>query len=406
MPLFHYKALTTSGEPVEGEMEASDKQAVVNFLYDEGHIPIYAEQVGINHSSSRKNRLVKGRRSLSQEEVTLITGKLAVMLKAGLPLDHALELLTDLIPSGPGRQVVEKIRIDVQNGASLSEAMKAHPRIFNKLYINTLKAGEVSGALDTVLERLADYLERSRELKESIMSALIYPAILIVVAMASLAILMIYVVPQFNDLFDGMGQAMPLSTTIVIRVSEFFQHFWWLILLILFLLFLTFKWALNNPKTKKRIDRVLLNIPLLSDLITKIEIARFSRTLGTLIGNGVPLLASLNIVTETVNNRVIAEALLTVSDQLREGKGMAGPLSETQVFPRLALQLIHVGEETGELEKMLNQLAEIYDNEVQETVKRMLALLEPVLIIGLGIIIAGIIISILLAILSLNEFVA
>ncbi len=404
MALFHYRALTPNGETIEGEMEAISKDAVVAWLHEAGNIPIETNPANASETSTQSFKLFGSKNALSQQDVNLITGKLAVMLRAGLPLDKALEMLATLVNPGSGRQTLERIRADVQNGSPLSEAMQSYPEIFNKLYVNTLKAGEAAGAMDTVLERLADYLERSRELKETIKSALIYPAILFFVALISLAILLIYVVPQFSDLFEGMDQAMPLPTTIVIGISEFMQRWWWMILLFLIAGFLTAKWLYHNPSTRKTIDQKLLRIPLLSDLIKKIEVARFSRTLGTLIANGVPLLTGLSIVSETVNNTVMSEALEFVSKQLREGKGIAKPLSETDIFPQIAVQLIHVGEETGEMEKMLNQLANIYDNEVKETVKRLLTLLEPALIIGLGIIIAGIIISILLAILGLNEF--
>ncbi len=402
MPLFRYRALTANGESIEGEMEAGNKDAVISWLHEAGHIPIETEKTGSSNAADQK--LFGKKKGLSQQDVNLITSKLAIMLRAGLPLDKALEMLTDLVDPGAGRKILEKIRADVQNGAPLSEAMQPYPEVFNKLYVNTLKAGEAAGAMDTVLERLSDYLERSRELKETIKSALIYPAILFVVALISLGILLIYVVPQFSDLFEGMDQAMPIPTVIVISVSEFIQSWWWAILLFLIASYMIAKWMYHNPATRKTIDKKILKMPLLSDLTKKIEVARFSRTLGTLTANGVPLLSGLNIVSETVNNTVMAEALESVSDQLREGKGMAKPLSETNLFPQLAVQLIHVGEETGELEKMLNQLADIYDNEVKESVKRLLILLEPALIIGLGIVIAAIIISILLAILGLNEF--
>jgi len=404
MPLFRYRALNANGESIEGEMEATNKEAVISWLHENGQIPIETEKADSSDSFNRKTRWFGSKKALSQQDVNLITSKLAIMLKAGLPLDNALGMLVDLVNPGPGRQILERIRADVQNGAPLSEAVQPYPQVFNKLYVNTLKAGEAAGAMDSVLKRLADYLERSHELKETIKSALIYPAILFVVAFISLAILMIYVVPKFSDLFEGMDQAMPLSTTIVIGISEFIQHWWWLILLFLIAGFMGIKWMYHNPATRRTIDERLLKTPLLSDLIKKIEVARFSRTLGTLTANGVPILNGLSIVSETVNNTVMAEALESVSDQLREGKGIARPLAETELFPQLAVQLIHVGEETGELEKMLNQLADIYDNEVKETVKRLLTLLEPALIIGLGIIIAAIIISILLAILGLNEF--
>lgn len=404
MPLFHYKALTENGESIEGEMEAANQDAIISWLHENGQIPIKTEKVGNSVSSDQKTKLFGTKAALSEQDVNLITGKLAIMLRAGLPLDNALKMLADLVNPGAGRQILEKIRADVQNGAPLSEAMQPYPHVFNKLYVNTLRAGEAAGAMDTVLERLAEYLERSRELKETIKSALIYPAILFFVALSSLAILLIYVVPQFSDLFEGMDQAMPLPTAIVIAVSEFIQRWWWAILLMFVGIYITIKTMYHNPETRKIIDQKLLKLPLLSDLIKKIEVARFSRTLGTLTANGVPLLTGLSIVSETVSNTVMAEALESVTDQLREGKGMAKPLSETKLFPQLAVQLIHVGEETGELEKMLNQLADIYDSEVKETVKRLLTLLEPALIIGLGIIIAAIIISILLAILGLNEF--
>ena len=406
MPLFHYRALTANGESISGEMDAPSKETVVSRLHEAGHIPIETGRVSDLNASMQKSRVARSKKGLSSKDVNLITGKLAIMLRAGLPLDHALELLADVVVPGPGRQLLEKIRADVQNGSPLSEAMQPYPDTFNKLYISTLKAGEAAGALDIVLTRLAEYLERSRELKETVISALIYPAILLFVAMISLGILLMYVVPQFSDLFDGMGQAMPTSTAFVIGVSTFIQQFWWLILLVLFISYLGIKWMYKNPGTRHSIDKRLLKTPLLADLIKKVEVARFSRTLGTLTANGVPLLTGLNIVTDTVNNTVMSEALTAVSEQLREGNSMAKPLSESGIFPQLAVQLIHVGEETGEIEKMLNQLADIYDNEVKETVKRLLALLEPALIIGLGIIIAGIIISILLAILGLNEFVA
>ncbi len=404
MPLFHYRALTAKGEPFEGEMDAAKKEAVISWLHEAGQVPIEVKSISNSAVSVQKAKIFGSKKALSAQDVNLITGKLAIMLRAGLPLDNALGMLADLVPSRAGQQILEKIQTDVQNGDPLSKAMQAYPQVFDKLYVNTLKAGEAAGAMDTVLERLADYLERSRELKETIKSALIYPAILFFVALVSLGILLIYVVPQFSDLFAGMGQAMPLPTAIVIGVSEFIRHWWWMILLLLIAAYAAAHFMYNHPRTRKVIDQRLLTIPLLSDLIKKIEVARFSRTLGTLTANGVPLLNGLSIVAETVKNTVLSEALGSVSNQLREGKGMAKPLTKSGMFPQLAVQLIHVGEETGELEKMLNQLADIYDNEVKETVKRLLTLLEPALIIGLGVIIAAIIMSILLAILGLNEF--
>jgi general secretion pathway protein F len=266
-------------------------------------------------------------------------------------------------------------------------------------------AGEAGGALDIVLQKLSDYLERSAEMRSTIISALIYPVILFVIAILSVIALMVFVVPQFVPLFEDVGQALPFSTQVVFGTAEIFQMYWWLFPIVIVGVLWGFQTYLKNPAKHLQWDTFLLSLPLYGDLIGKIEVSRFSRTLGTLLSNGVPLLTAVSIVREVINNRAIAEIIQNVTDKLEQGGRLADALNKSQIFPQLAVQLIQVGEETGQLESMLLKIAKIYDQETNASIKRLLTLIEPVLILGLGGLIAVIIISILVAILGLNELV-
>jgi general secretion pathway protein F len=266
-----------------------------------------------------------------------------------------------------------------------------------------LRAGEAGGALDVVLERLSEFMERSRELRETVQSALIYPAILVGVAVLSVAVLLVWVVPQFSAMFESSGKALPLPTQIVIALGEFVGHWWWALLLAGVALWLWFARQMREPSSRRVWDRRLLRLPLFGDLIAKVEVARMARTLGTLLVNGVSLLTALSIVRETLSNQVLSESLGKVAAQLKEGKGLGKPLMETGLFPKLSVHMVMVGEETGKLQEMLLRVADVYDREVRSAVKRMLSLLEPVLILGLGSVIGAIIMSILVAILSVND---
>jgi general secretion pathway protein F len=281
--------------------------------------------------------------------------------------------------------------------------MEAQKGVFSRLYLNMVRAGEAGGAVDIVLTRLAEYMERARELRDIVTSALIYPTILLGVAGLSVIILLIFVVPQFQQLFEDAGQALPFATQVVITVGEWLQGYWWLLLGALAALVRYFRKQFSQPAKRYRWDQRLLKVPLIGELITKLEVARFSRTLGTLMVNGVPLLTALAIVKETLSNQVLALSMGNVSESLKQGRGLAQPLMEVSDFPRLAVHMIRVGEETGHLEEMLIQVADVYDKEVRATIKRLLAVLEPALILSLGLIIAAIIMSILMAILSVNE---
>lgn len=403
MPLYRYEAVDAAGETVREELEATSPEAVIERLRDQGLLPL-----AVNEAKSGwlgggwRQPLFRKRRALSNKATLLFTQQLSSLLNAGMPLDRALTILISVNEDGPDRVLLERIQEKVRGGAALADAMEAQG-VFSRFYLNMIRAGEAGGALEAVLKRLSDFLERSQALRESVSSALIYPIILLTVAALSVIILLTFVVPQFQRLFADAGKALPLATQIVIAIGDGFRHFWWVGVLLIVLIVAGAQRWLRQPENRLRWDGALLRLPLFGELIARVETARMARTLGTLLGNGVSLLNALMIVRETMGNQVLAVALAEVSEHVKTGRGLADPLLESGSFPKLAVQMIRVGEETGQLQEMLLQVADTYDGEVQVAVKRMLTLLEPALILGLGVIIAGIIMSILVAILSLNE---
>ena len=403
MPLYRYKFVDASGDIQEGQMEAQSQDVVIRRLQEAGHTPIRADEVG-TAGSRRGLRLPRLRRArLSQRDVGIFTEELATLLGAGVPLDRALEILSGITETEAMGQLVVRIQDAVRGGASLSAALESQHGAFSRFYVNMVRAGEAGGALEAVLRRLSEYLERSKQLRESVLSALIYPAILLTVAGLSVVILLTFVVPQFSQLFEDMGKALPLPTRVVVAVGDVFRGYWWALLLGVVGVVLLVRRVLEDPDRQLRWHSRLLRMRLIGELVTRVEVARFSRTLGTLLNNGVSLLSALAIVRETLNNRAMALALDDVAERAKQGEGLAHPLMESEVFPVLAVHMIRVGEETGRLEQMLLQVADTYDREVQSTVKRLLALMEPLLILGLGVVIAAIIMSILVAILSVNQ---
>lgn len=401
MPLFSYKAVRPDGETVQGELEAADEAAVVRHLQGEGLIPIQARRAG-----GLRDQLVRSRtRGLTTKEIGVLTRELSTLLESGMTLDRSLQILIDLTQEERIVRIMENLQERVRGGATFSAALEEQEGQFPRLYVNMVRAGEASGALEAVLGRLADYLERTAELKETITSALVYPIILLVVAGMSVILLLVFVVPQFTVLFEDMGAALPLPTRIVIAVGDLFRDFWWAMLATVALTALGVERRLQDPEVRTRVDRKLLRLPLFGDLIFKLETARFCHTLSTLLKNGLPLLSALNLSKEVVSNRKISGLLEEAAEDLKHGRGLAEPAARLEILPQMALQMIRVGEESGSLDTMLAKVAEIYDKETQASVKRMLTLLEPILIIGLGIVVAGIIISIIVPILGANELV-
>ncbi len=402
MPFFQYKASTPTGELVEGQMEADDRQAVVRRLQAQGQIPIRAEEVqGAGLAPRSRGRRRRGR--VGRRQLGVITLELSVLLEAGLPLERALGILTDLAESDALHGLLGRLRAAVRGGEDLSTAMEAEPTVFFPLYVNLVRAGEAGGALDQALARLSEFMERGRELRESVLSALTYPAILILLAIGSLTIIMAVVVPRFATMFADAGASLPMPTQVVVAVSEFLQSYWWAVGLSIAGIVLYGRQVMAEPNSRRRADRLILRLPLWGDFVAKLEVARFSRALGTLLTNGVPMLNALAIARQIVGNQAIATAVADVADGVREGQGIARPLLREGVFPDLACHMLQVGEETGQLEHMLMKLAEIYDREVRTTLNRLVTILEPAIILTLGLLIAGIIFSVLMAILQVNE---
>jgi general secretion pathway protein F len=402
MPLFSYKVVNNQGVTEESVRDASDEQALLLELQKQGLIPIRIELA--KDKTFLGFRLKSSSMRLSQKEIGVLTGELATLLESGLPLDRSLTILLQLTEENPKlNKLVANVLEKVKAGKALADALESQSGVFSKFYLNMIRAGEMGGNLGGVLQRLAEYLERTKELKDTVSTALIYPAILLVMSMASLFVMLTFVVPQFKEMFDSAGKALPVPTQIVVALAELLQGYWWLLLLILLGSIQFMKSQLSNPVSKKAWDGRFLNLPLLGEVLTNMETANFSRTFGTLLGNGVSILKSLGIVRETVTNTVLAEFLEDCEEQLKQGRTMSEALSRENLFPKLAVQMIKMGEETGRLEEMLLRVAVIYDKQLKTTIQRMLALLEPALIISLGLMIAGIIVSILLAILSVND---
>lgn len=403
MPLYRYEAVDAAGETLRDELEAASPEAVIEHLRDQGWLPLTVTEAkgGWLHRSFSQPLFTK-RPSLSPKALMALTQQLSSLLSAGMPLDRALTILLSVTEDESTKTLLGRVQEKVRGGSSLADALETQG-VFSRFYLNMVRAGEAGGALEAVLKRLTDFLERSQALRESVTSALIYPVILLSVAALSVIILLTFVVPQFQRLFADAGRALPLATQIVIAIGDGFRHYWWVGFIVIGLIVAVVRQQLNRPESRLRWDRGLLRLPLLGGLISRVETARLARTLGTLLGNGVSLLSALTIVRETLSNQVLVAALGEVAEHVKTGRGLADPLLEATVFPQLAVQMIRVGEETGQLQEMLLQVADTYDGEVQTAVKRMLMLLEPALILGLGVIIAGIIMSILVAILSLNE---
>ena len=400
MPLFKYKAINNTGETEENVRDAADEQSLISALQSEGYIPI-----SVSLATSRSFLGLGGKQvKLSQKDIGLYTSELATLLESGLPLDKSLSVLIDLTDDNERlSKLITKVLEKVKGGSSLADALEKQTGVFSKFYLNMLRAGEAGGNLGEVLARLSEYLERSRELKDTVSTALIYPAILLVMSLASLFVMLTFVVPQFTEMFESAGKALPVSTQIVVGMAEWLQKYWWVLIGTVIFASSYMKFQMADPVSKKRWDGIFLKLPLAGTIILHKETANISRTLGTLLGNGVSILSAMIIVRETVDNLVLADAIQDTEEQLKQGKHMSDALQDKGIFPKMAMQMIKMGEETGRLEEMLLRVATIYDKQLRISIARMLALLEPALIITLGLMIAGIIVSILLAILSVND---
>lgn len=405
MAHFKYKALDAAGKTVEGSIEQPSADLAAHALASEGLMVLSLEESRAKKGAGKKGAAGKARkkRGNSRDRLLHFTRELSVMLTSGLPLDRSLAILAGM-GDDASVQLVNQLRDDLRKGQSFAEALEQHPE-FSSFYVNMIRAGEASGTLEGTLVRMTEYLERAKALRKMIVSALTYPVILFTVAILSLVFLLAYVVPSFADLFADMGGSLPGPTRLVMQMGDFMGSWWWLVLGGLAGLYWLGKRRFADEGFRQKFDERVLGWPLVGELIGNIEMTRFARTLGVLLHGGVPMVAGLGIAQATVSNRTLRGELDTAVTALREGRSLSASLLEGGKFPELALHMLQVGEETGRLEEMLLKVAELYEDEVGTVTQRLLALLEPALILGLGVLIAGIIVSILLGILGVNELI-
>jgi general secretion pathway protein F len=406
MSNYFYKAADSSGKVVSGTMEAEEERGVVAELQNMGFIPI---RVALARGNGRRlNVDISGQilsvfKGVSTKDVMIFTQDLSVLLEAGLPLDRALSILKDAAEKERFKEVVGDMLKTVQGGGYLSDALAKHPRVFSTLYVNMVRAGEAGGVLEAVLGRLGTFLENSQDLKDYIKSALVYPVFLVLVGGVSIIILLTFVLPKFSIIFGDMGQAIPLTTRFLLGLSHILRDYWWVILGGLGAACFFFRRYLGTPGGRLKLDQTKISLPVAGDLVKKIEVARFARTLGTLTKSGVPILQALSLVKDVMGNQVIARSMEEVYDRVKEGERLSKPLHDMGIFPSLAIQMITVGEETGRLDSMLLRVAENYEKAVRNLVKRFISLLEPAMILAMGLVVGFIVISMLMAIFSMND---
>ncbi|HET6461860.1 MAG TPA: type II secretion system F family protein [Syntrophales bacterium] len=394
MPIFSYRSTTRDGVVSEGLIEATDEKSVLLQLKNGGVIPLRVE---------KKKSAYRDKISFvsAKSELQAFSTELFSLLNAGLPLDRSLNILAELAADKKMQDIIYSVLNSIRGGSSFSDALEKHPKVFSALYVNMIRAGESGGALETVLDKLNEFLESAQELKDHIFSALLYPTILVITGIISIIILVTYVVPKFSTIFSDMGDKLPIATKVLLEFSSVMQSVWWIIILMLLFGVIAFRNYIRTETGRYNWDAFKLKI--MGDVIVKLETARFCRTLGALLRSGVPLLQAVKNSKDIIGNHVISFRLDKISRGIKEGQGIARPLSDAKIFPQLALSMIKVGEETGQLDTMLLKVANTYEKSLKVSIKRFVSFLEPVLILGMGLLTGFIVISMLMAIFSITD---
>lgn len=395
MPRFTYKGKTNNGQAVEGTINAPSREEAMGSLRRKGIVAPTISEKG------KEFALPRVRGSVSQKEIAVFTRQFSVMIDAGLPLVQCLEILGSQQKNRVFQAVLTAVRTDVESGATLADAMRKHPKVFDDLFSNMVAAGEAGGILDTILQRLSQYIEKLVKLKAAVRGALIYPVAVLVIAALVVWVILTWVIPVFADLFTGLGAELPLPTKITILLSNFLRRWWWLNFMAIGGTIYGIKQYHKTYKGKRVLDGALLKFPVIGLLMRKIAVARFCRTLATLTSSGVPILDGLDITARTAGNSIVEDAIYQVRKSVEEGKTISEPLRDTKVFPDMVVQMIAVGEQTGAMDTMLSKIADFYEDEVDEATANLLSLLEPIMISILGTVIGGIVISMYMPMFSL-----
>ncbi|MEE9591662.1 MAG: type II secretion system F family protein [Thermodesulfobacteriota bacterium] len=400
MPTFTYEGRTMSGEVKKGVIDAPNLASATATIRRQQIVPssITEKKMGLGSMQLKIPGLGKG---ITTKEVVVFTRMFATMIDAGLPLVQCLEILSSQQENKEFKKVLSDVKASVEGGTTFADALKKHPKVFDDLYVNLVAAGEVGGILDTILNRLSVFMEKNEKIKSAIKGAMTYPAAVIVVALIIVTGLLVFVVPIFEDMFSDFGKALPLPTQIVINLSDWIKSYWYILLLSLVGVGYGLKKYYGTVRGRVVMDGFFLRIPVFGDLLRKTAIARFTRTLGTMLSSGVPILEALEVVAKTAGNKVIEAGIIKSRTALSQGKTFAEPLGETKIFPGMVTQMISVGESSGSLDSMLNKIADFYEEEVETAVAALTSLIEPMLMVFLGVIVGGLVITMYLPIFQL-----
>ena len=376
MPVFVWEGKLANGNIKRGEIEADSKASVQLLLKRQKILPTKIK--------SKPKQIVLFEQKIKTKEIVIFTRQFSTMINAGLPLVQCLDILSSQQSNPTFKKVLSQIKTDVEGGSTFADALSKHPKIFDNLYVNLVAAGEIGGVLDTVLMRLAVYMEKAEALKAKVKSAMTYPIIVLCVAFGVVAVLMIFVIPTFKDMFEQFGSALPGPTQLVVDMSNFFRHNWWIMIGVIIGFIVALKWVGKQEKGRYYIDNMMLKLPVFGPLIKKVAVAKFTRTLGTMISSGVPIMDGLDITSRTAGNVIIEKAIRAVRSAISEGQSMAEPLAQAGIFPGMVVQMISVGEATGAMDQMLSKIADFYDEEVDAAVDALTSSLEPMLMVFLG----------------------
>ncbi len=398
MPVYIYSARTVTGDIQTGNVELPNREAVIGHLRRQRLIPVTVREKpkDINFTIGRKVKM---------KEIVHFTRQFATMVNSGLPLVQCLDILAQQTENKFLGNAIREVQADVESGATLADALKNHPKVFNELYVNMVAAGEAGGILDTVLLRLSIFLEKNEALLRKVKGAMIYPGVILSVAVIAITVLLVFVIPTFESMFASVDLALPLPTRVVIFLSDLLQNYWWLMILAIILSVWALRTYHKTSAGRLQIDKILLRVPVLGDLLRKTAVARFTRTLGTLLSSGVSILDGLEITAKTAGNRVIHDAIMRSRSSIAGGETIAEPLKQSGVFPPMVTQMINVGEQTGTIDEMLDKIADFYDDEVDTAVDALLAAMEPMLIVFLGMVVGGMIVSMYLPIFDMINVV-